>query len=168
MKPVYQTEHRERRYTVMKPVYQTVNQERRYTVYKPVMKTEHLERRYTVQRPVYQTVNQERRYTVMKAVYQTEQRERRYTVIEAGVPDVDPRAALHRHASRSTRRRWSISRTRSAGRSRPAARRSRSAAITSGSTPRFPGRSSKRRSACRSKTPLRFGRALQLLSPARR
>ena len=31
MKPVYQTEHRERRYTVMKPVYQTVNNEQRDT-----------------------------------------------------------------------------------------------------------------------------------------
>ena len=40
-KPVYQTERRERRYTVTKPVYQTVNHERRYQVYRPVIRTEH-------------------------------------------------------------------------------------------------------------------------------
>ena len=88
----------------------------------------------------------------MKAVYQTEHRERRYSVIEAGLPDVHPRTALHRHRSRSMRRRWSISRIPSAGRSPPAAKRSGSAAITSGNTPRFPGRSSKNRSASPLKT----------------
>ena len=52
MKAVYQTEHRERRYTVTKPVYQTVNQERRYSVMKPVYETAMVDQPYTVCRPV--------------------------------------------------------------------------------------------------------------------
>ena len=52
MKPVYQTEQRERRYTVMKPVYQTSTQERRYTVMKPVYETTMVDQPYTVCRPV--------------------------------------------------------------------------------------------------------------------
>ena len=58
MKAVYETEHRERRYTVTKPVYQTVDQERRYRVMKPVYATSMVDQSYSVCRPVT-TVRQE-------------------------------------------------------------------------------------------------------------
>ena len=35
MRPVTETTHVARNYTVMRPVYQTVNQQRRYTVMRP-------------------------------------------------------------------------------------------------------------------------------------
>ena len=181
-KPVYQTVNQERRYTVMKPVYQTERRERRYTVHEAglpdgqpraalhrheagredradgaaVHRHEaglpdvNQERRYTVMKPVYQTEHRERRYTVMKPVYQTVNQERRYTVMKPVYETVDGRAAVHGLPAGDDR---------SPGAS--------SAAITSGSTPRFPARSSSERSACRSRnatsaSPLR---ALQLLPP---
>ena len=76
MRPVYQTERRERRYTVQRPVYQTVNQERRYTVMRPVTETVMVEQPYTVCRPVT-TVRQE---TVECGYY-----ERQYTTVPGPV-----------------------------------------------------------------------------------
>ncbi len=52
MKPVYQTERRERRYTVMKPVYTTSNVQRKYTVMKPVTTTQMVTQPYVVRKPV--------------------------------------------------------------------------------------------------------------------
>ena len=69
----------------------------------PVYQTERRERRYTVTSPSTRPCNTERRYTVMKPVVKTQQMERRYTVQRARLPDRTPRAALHRHAARSTR-----------------------------------------------------------------
>ncbi len=76
MKPVYQTERRERRYRVMKPVYQTVNQERRYTVMRPVYETAMVDQPYTVCRPVT---------TCRQEVVECGHYERQYTTVPGPV-----------------------------------------------------------------------------------
>src|SRR3954465_11022063 len=55
MKPVYQTERRDRHHTALKPDYDTLNQQRRYTVMKPVVQTSMVSQPYTVCRPVTTT-----------------------------------------------------------------------------------------------------------------
>ena len=135
----------------MKPVYQTVNQERRYTVYRPVVKTEH--HGAAVHRAAAGLSDGQPGAAVHRHEGGLPDRAPRAALYghEAGLPDRQPGAALHRHEAglRDDDGRPAVHRL-PAGDDR-VARRSRSAATTSGSTRWFPGRSSSGRCAFRSR-----------------
>ena len=88
---VWETEKRERRYTVARKVPETSYTERRYTVQRPVEETEYRDTSYTVVRRVPETSEREERYLVSRQVMETQERQvyetRRVPVQETTVED---------------------------------------------------------------------------------
>jgi len=72
---VWETEKRERRYTVARKVPETSFTERRYTVQKPVEEIEYRDTSYNVTRTVPETSEQEERYLVSRQVTEMQERQ---------------------------------------------------------------------------------------------
>jgi len=72
---VWETEKRERRYTVARQVPETSFSERRYTVQKPVEHIEYRDTSYNVTRTVPETSEREERYLVARQVLETQERQ---------------------------------------------------------------------------------------------
>ena len=72
---VWETEQRERRYSVARRVPETSVTERRYTVQRPVEETEYRDTSYNVVRTVPETSEREEKYLVTRQVMETQERQ---------------------------------------------------------------------------------------------
>ena len=72
---VWETERREKRYTVARKVPETSFTERRYTVQKPVEETEYRDTSYNITRTVPETSEREEKYLVARQVMETQERQ---------------------------------------------------------------------------------------------
>ena len=78
--PVWETQMRERRFTVLRPVQETSMREERFTVQRPVTETIMRDTSYNVVRNVVETSEREERFVVQRPVTETSMREERFVV----------------------------------------------------------------------------------------